>query len=105
MVNQNSRTPLYSIAVAAQLLDMPVATLRLFESRGLLTPSRTEGGTRRYSDDDIHRLRRVSGLRDEGINIVGIRRVLELEDENTDLRSELDRRDDAGGADGTDGAG
>lgn len=89
MAERDSRTPLYGIAVAAQLVDMPEATLRLFERKGLLTPSRSDGGTRRYSDDDIDRLRRVGQLRDEGMNIAGIGRVLELEDENAGLREQL----------------
>jgi len=65
------------------------ASLRLFEAKGLVTPARSDGGTRRYSDDDLARIRRVTGLRVEGINIVGIRRVLDLEDENAGLRDEL----------------
>jgi DNA-binding transcriptional MerR regulator len=94
MNKRNSRTPLYGIAVAADLVDLPEATLRLFESKGLLTPARSDGGTRRYSDDDIERLRRAARLRDDGLNIVGIARVLDLQDENADLREEL--RGDAG---------
>lgn len=90
MAERDSRTPVYGIAVAAQLSGVPEASLRLFEAKGLLTPSRSEGGTRRYSDADIDRLRRVTDLRGEGINIAGIRRVLDLEDENAGLRSELD---------------
>jgi DNA-binding transcriptional MerR regulator len=86
MPHRDSRTPLYGIAVAAQLVDLPEATLRLFESRGLLTPARSDGGTRRYSDDDIDRLRRAAQLRDDGINIAGIARVLDLQDENADLQ-------------------
>lgn len=89
MTHRDSRTPLYGIAVAAQLVDLPEATLRLFESKGLLLPARSEGGTRRYSDDDIDRLRRAAQLRDDGLNIVGIARVLELQDENADLRESL----------------
>ncbi|WP_309128696.1 MerR family transcriptional regulator [Microbacterium sp.] len=89
MAERDTRTPLYGIAVAAQLVDMPEATLRLFERKGLLTPSRSDGGTRRYSDEDIDRLRRVGRLRDEGMNIAGIGRVLELEDENAGLREQL----------------
>lgn len=89
MAERDSQTPVYGIAVAAQLSGIPVASLRLFEAKGLLTPARSEGGTRRYSDDDIERLRRVTGLRDEGINIAGIRRVLDLEDQNAGLRDEL----------------
>ncbi|MBT2483584.1 MULTISPECIES: MerR family transcriptional regulator [unclassified Microbacterium] len=90
MERRDSRTPLYGIAVAAQLVDLPEATLRLFESKGLLTPARSDGGTRRYSDDDVERLRRAAQLRDDGLNIAGIARVLELQDENADLREALD---------------
>lgn len=89
MAQRDPRTPLYGIAVAAQLVDLPEATLRLFESRGLLTPARSDGGTRRYSDADIDRLRRAAALRDDGINIVGIARVLALQDENVGLRAAL----------------
>lgn len=88
MAQKDSRTPLYGIAVAAQLVELPEATLRLFESKGLLTPSRSEGGTRRYSDDDVERLRRAAQLRDDGLNIVGIARVLDLQDENASLQDE-----------------
>ena len=96
MTNRDSRTPLYGIAVAAELAGVPHATLRQFEAKGLLTPSRSDGGTRRYSDDDMARLRRVTDLRDAGVNLAGIRRVLELEDENASLRDEL-RADTAEG--------
>lgn len=89
MARRDPRTPLYGIAVAAQLVDLPEATLRLFESRGLLTPARSEGGTRRYSEDDIDRLRRAAELRGDGVNIVGIARVLALQDENIGLRAAL----------------
>lgn len=90
MTARDSRTPLYGIAVAAQLVDLPEATIRLFESKGLLAPARSDGGTRRYSDDDITRLRRAAELRGDGINIAGIARVLDLQDENADLRQALD---------------
>ncbi len=93
MADRDSRTPVYAIAVAAQLVDLPEATLRLFESRGLLTPARSEGGTRRYSDDDIARLRRAAELRDGGVNIAGIAHVLALQDENAGLREALNERD------------
>ncbi|HET8928051.1 MAG TPA: MerR family transcriptional regulator [Microbacterium sp.] len=89
MADRSTSTPLYGIAVVSGLLDLPEATLRLFESKGLITPSRTRGGTRRYSDDDLDRLRRISDLRDEGVNIAGIRRVLDLEDQNRELRDDL----------------
>lgn len=89
MSDRDSAMPVYGIAVAAQLSGVPEASLRLFEAKGLLTPARSDGGTRRYSDDDIERVRRVTDLRDEGINMVGIRRVLDLQDENAGLRDEL----------------
>ncbi|MDQ0642817.1 MerR family transcriptional regulator [Microbacterium murale] len=90
MAERKSYTPVYGIAVAAALVGLPEATLRLFESKGLLTPSRSDGGTRRYSDDDIERMQRAARLRDDGINIAGISRVLDLEDENAELRGQLD---------------
>ena len=95
MDQRDSSTPLYGIAVTAQLSGVPEASLRLFEAKGLLTPSRSDGGTRRYSDDDVERLRRVTDLRSEGVNLAGIRRVLELEDENASLRDELDSGQDS----------
>lgn len=86
MEERKETTPVYGIAVAGQLSGVPEATLRLFEAKGLLTPSRSAGGTRRYSDADITRLRRATDLRDAGVNIAGIRRVLELQDVNADLK-------------------
>jgi len=89
---RDSGTPVYGIAIAAQLVGMPIPTLRLFEDKGLLAPSRSAGGTRRYSDDDIERLRRVVELRDEGVNLAGIGLLLDLQDENRRLRRELESR-------------
>ncbi|MGX1933790.1 MerR family transcriptional regulator [Microbacterium resistens] len=97
MTERDSGTPVYGIAIAAQLVGMPIPTLRLFESKGLLTPSRSDGGTRQYSDDDIDRLKRAGRLRDEGLNIAGISRVLDLEDANAQLQAELS---ESRGADG-----
>ncbi|MBF4564158.1 MerR family transcriptional regulator [Plantibacter sp. VKM Ac-2876] len=94
MAERDGTTPVYGIAVAAQLAGVPEASLRLFESKGLLTPSRTEGGTRRYSEDDIERLKRVTDLRDDGVNLAGIARVLDLEDINQGLRDQLDADQD-----------
>lgn len=96
MTTRDSRTPVYGIAVAAQLVDLPEATIRLFESKGLLVPARSDGGTRRYSDDDIARLRRAAELRGDGLNIAGIARVLDLQDENEGLRDALDAGRDEG---------
>jgi DNA-binding transcriptional MerR regulator len=82
----------YGISTAAELVGMGVQTLRLYESRGLLEPARTAGGTRRYSERDLDRLRRIGELADDGLNIAGIALVLELEAENTRLRDERDGR-------------
>jgi MerR family transcriptional regulator, heat shock protein HspR len=77
----------YGISVAAELLGMGVQNLRLYEARGLLEPARTEGGTRRYSADDLDRLRRIGDLLAAGLNLAGIAMVLDLETENEQLRS------------------
>jgi MerR family transcriptional regulator/heat shock protein HspR len=81
----------YVISVAAELAGMHPQTLRIYERRGLVAPARTEGGNRRYSDADIERLRRISELANQGMNLEGIKRVMELELENARLRDELDR--------------
>ena len=75
----------YGISVAAELSGVAVQSLRLYERNGLLTPARSEGGTRRYSADDLARVRRISELVDAGINLAGIARILELEDDNAAL--------------------
>lgn len=84
----------YGISVAAELSGVSVQSLRLYERHGLLAPGRSDGGTRRYSADDLARLRRISTLVDSGVNLAGIARILSLEDDNvtlsasnTDLRS------------------
>lgn len=81
--------PVYSMAVAAELLGLAPATLRLYERKGLVTPTRTGGGTRRYSADDIQRMHRVADLQNAGVNLAGIGKVLDLEGENAALRREL----------------
>jgi MerR family transcriptional regulator/heat shock protein HspR len=80
----------YVISVAAELAGMHPQTLRIYERRGLVQPARTQGGNRRYSDIDIDRLRRIAELAGEGMNLEGIRRVMELEDEVRRLRAEND---------------
>ncbi|HME74886.1 MAG TPA: helix-turn-helix transcriptional regulator [Mycobacterium sp.] len=75
----------YGISVASELSGFDPQTLRLYERRGLVTPARTDGGTRRYSDDDLDRLARISELVDAGINIAGILQILNLEHRNTEL--------------------
>ena len=79
----------YVISVAAELAGMHPQTLRIYERRGLVQPARTEGGNRRYSDADIEVLRRIAELAEAGMNLEGIRRVMELEAENERLKSEL----------------
>lgn len=75
----------YGISVAAELSGIPVQSLRLYERYGLLTPARSDGGTRRYSAADLARLRRISELVDAGINLAGVARILDLEDHNATL--------------------
>ena len=79
----------YVISVAAELAGMHPQTLRIYERRGLVSPARTQGGNRRYSDADIERLQRIADLAQQGMNLEGIRRVMELEVENDRLRAEL----------------
>lgn len=75
----------YGISVAAELSGIPVQSLRLYERHGLISPARSGGGTRRYSADDLARLRRISELVDAGINLAGVGRILDLEDHNASL--------------------
>jgi MerR family transcriptional regulator/heat shock protein HspR len=85
-------TPVFVISVAAQLAGMHPQTLRQYDRLGLVSPGRTAGRGRRYSSRDVARLREVQRLsQDEGVNLAGIKRVLELEAENDALRDELDR--------------
>jgi MerR family transcriptional regulator/heat shock protein HspR len=82
---------LYVISVAAELAGVHPQTLRIYERKGLLDPARTAGGSRRYSDEDIARLERIQELTNEGLNLAGVRRVLELEAELARLRAEVDQ--------------
>jgi len=77
----DSNRAVYVISVAAELAGVHPQTLRIYERKGLVAPARTGGGSRRYSDADIERLRRVQGLTDEGLNLAGVKRVLALERE------------------------
>ena len=78
----------FGISVAAELVGLGVQTLRLYEARGLLEPDRTAGGTRRYSLNDLTRLRRITELLAAGLNLAGAGMVLDLEAENARLRAE-----------------
>jgi len=77
----------YVISVAAELAGVHPQTLRIYERRGLVTPGRTSGGNRRYSEADIARLKRIAELAAEGMNLEGIRHVMQLEDEIAQLRA------------------
>lgn len=83
----------YGISVAAELSGAPIQSIRLWERRGLLAPVRTQGGTRRYSDDDLARIARIVALVAGGVNIAGIARILDLEDDNDALRNNKAIRD------------
>ena len=78
----------YSISVAAELTGLTVRSLRLYERHELLRPVRTSGGTRRFSGDDLGRLRRISELVAEGVNLTGIAKILDLEEGVTELRGD-----------------
>lgn len=81
--------PVFGIAVAAELAGTGPQNLRAYERAGLITPARTPGGTRRYSQADVDRLRRVIALMDEGLNLAGVAMVLDLQDENHRLDRQL----------------
>lgn len=78
----------YVISVAAELAGLHPQTLRIYERRGLIRPSRTSGGNRRYSEADIQCLLRIANLTAVGMNIEGIRQVMELEEQVRKLRDE-----------------
>ena len=97
MLQTDKDRPLYMISVAADLAGLHPQTLRIYESKGLVTPKRTSGNTRMYSQADVERLRLINQLTDEGINLAGVLRILDmrermekLQQENDDLRKELD---------------
>ena len=84
--------PRYMISVAADLVGMHPQTLRIYESKGLVRPKRTAGGTRLYSENDLERLRLIQRLTSElGLNLAGVELVLRLEDELKKLRARLER--------------
>ena len=87
MVMEDKDRPLYMISVAAELAGVHPQTLRIYEQKGLVSPQRTRGNTRMYSQADIERLQLINELTDEGINLAGVIRILDLE-------GRLDERDD-----------
>ena len=90
MNEQDRHRPLYMIGVAAQLAGMHPQTLRSYEQKGLVTPQRTSGNTRMYSQADIERLALINELTDEGINLAGVIRILDLQGRLAERDEELD---------------
>ena len=82
--------PLYMISVAAELTGMHPQTLRVYEQKGLVTPGRSRGNTRLYSQSDIDRLNLISKLTDEGINLAGVIRILDMRERELELEHELE---------------
>ena len=92
MATPENTRPVYMISVAAELAGMHPQTLRIYEQRGLIEPDRSPKGTRRYSRADVERLRRIQALTTElGMNLAGVERVFELEEELEGMRRRMDR--------------
>jgi MerR family transcriptional regulator, heat shock protein HspR len=88
----DSERGVFMISVAAELADMHPQTLRMYEARGLITPKRSPKQTRLYSQSDVERLRRIQQMTSEdGLNLAGVEAVLNMEDQVTRMRSELER--------------
>ena len=81
----------YVISVAAELAGVHPQTLRIYERKGLLEPGRTPGGSRRYSEEDIAQMRRIQELTGGGVNLEGVRKILQLEREIEELKAQLQR--------------
>ena len=86
----NRDRALYIISVAAELAGVHPQTLRIYERKGLIEPSRTEGRSRRYSDRDIALLQRIQELTNEGVSLAGVRKILDLEAELEHERAEVE---------------
>lgn len=94
MARSDDRTgknkPLYMISVAAELTGMHPQTLRVYEQKGLVTPGRSRGNTRLYSQADIERLNLIAKLTDEGINLAGVIRILDMREVADKRNKEID---------------
>jgi MerR family transcriptional regulator/heat shock protein HspR len=88
-MSEKKITAVFVISVAAELAGMHPQTLRIYERKGLIDPYRTPGGTRRYTEDDIGRLVLIQQLTSRGLNLEGVKQVLDLQSEVRSLRSEL----------------
>ena len=90
--NEEGRNkPLYMISVAAELTGMHPQTLRVYEQKGLVNPGRSRGNTRLYSQADIDRLNLISKLTDEGINLAGVVRIIDMRERELELRDEVEQ--------------
>jgi MerR family transcriptional regulator, heat shock protein HspR len=89
---ETSDRPIYMLSVAAELVGMHPQTLRMYETKGLVRPQRTPGGTRLYSEADVERLRIIQRLTSElGLNLAGVELVLRLEDELRKAHAQVER--------------
>ena len=99
MAAPDETRPVYMISVAAELASMHPQTLRIYEQRGLIEPDRSPKGTRRYSQSDVDRLRRIQQLTSElGMNLAGVERVLELEEKLLRMRRKVEALEARAGA-------
>lgn len=87
----SSTRAVYVISVAAELAGVHPQTLRIYERKGLIVPQRTSGRSRRYSEADIHRLRRIQELTQAGVGLAGVHRILALEEELASARETVSR--------------
>jgi DNA-binding transcriptional MerR regulator len=81
----------FAISVAAELAGVHPQTLRIYEREGLVQPARSEGGTRRYSAEDVERLRLIAALTGDGLNLAGVKKVLALQQQLAELRATVER--------------
>lgn len=91
MAQEGRDKPLYMISVAAELTGMHPQTLRVYESKGLVNPKRSGGNTRLYSQSDIERLELINQLTDEGINLAGVVRILDMKERADEREREMNR--------------
>lgn len=91
MTKTDRNKPLYMISVAADLAGLHPQTLRIYEAKGLVSPKRTSGNTRMYSQADVERLELIGTLTDEGINLAGVMRILDQKERMREMQAEVDR--------------
>src|SRR2546423_5434569 len=89
MEDREGERGVYIISVAAELVGVHPQTLRIYERKGLLSPSRTSGNTRRYSDRDIRRLQTIQRLTQEGVGLAGVQMILDMGNQLDELRDRI----------------